>query len=85
MPFHMRSTRLGLDFIGAHGRGCLEYQVRLQLWTCIQCWDYERLWGLEEFCHEPMENRVEGCDLKFMCLGAKLRRDGVVIVKLDKT
>lgn len=30
-PFHMRSTQLGCDFIGAHGRGCLEHQVRLQL------------------------------------------------------
>lgn len=85
MPFHMRSTQLGLDFIGAHGRGCLEYQVRLQLQTCIQCWNCERLWGLEEFCHEPMGNRVEGYGLKCMCLGAKLTRGRVVMVKLDKT
>ena len=40
---------------------------------------------VRDYCHEPMGNRVEGYGLKFMCLGAKLTRGGVVMVKLDKT
>lgn len=33
--------------------------------------------------HEPIGTRVEGYDLKVMCLGAKLTRGGLVIVTTE--